>query len=92
MITSKTVGFTLAALALAAPLAAAEVRHSELRELRAAREKVARAADSTKGGPRQLLLQERQRIDALIDDLETGRPVRPEDIDRSLRAAERGTP
>jgi hypothetical protein len=82
---------TILALTLAAPLVAAEAPRSRVGDLEAAQQKVARAADRTKGGPRQLLLQERQRLGRLIDDLEAGRSVDPAEIDQALQRAERGT-
>ena len=46
-------------------------------------------AGQTKGGPQQRLLLERQRIRRLLEDLDAGRPVDPQDIDRALNNAER---
>jgi hypothetical protein len=89
MASLRTGLITLAALALAAPLHAAD---HHVNELRTAQERVARAASSTKGGPQHRLLQEQQKLSGLIDDLENGRHVDPQEIDRALQRAEQGTP
>ena len=59
--------------------------------LKAAEENLARRADQTKGGSRQVLLLEQQRLNGLIEDLEHGKLVAPEEIDRALQRAEQGT-
>ena len=79
-------------IVLVAQLAAARAPQVRVDQLREARESVARAADRTKGGPRHLLLQEQQRIEGLIDDLEHGRSVDPGEIDRALERANSPTP
>ncbi len=76
----------LLVLATSAPAAD---RPESLRELRAARETARRRAGSLKGYPRARALQDERRLDALIEDLEAGRPVDPAAIDEALRAAER---
>jgi hypothetical protein len=91
MITFKSGLMTLIALATAAHLAAAGTPEPRVDQLRAAQDRVARAADRTKGGPRHLLLQEQRRLGRIIDDLETGKAVDPAEIDRALQDAERGT-
>lgn len=88
----RTVVVTVAALALAGQLQAADRGMSRVDDLRAAKERVARAAHETKGGPQHRLLQEEQKLSGLIDDLERGRPVDPQEIDRALQRAEQGTP
>ena len=92
MASLKTGLVTLAALALAGQLHAAGRAASRVDDLRAAKDKVARAASQTKGGPQHSLLQEQRKLSGLIDDLEHGRPVDPQDIDRALQRAEQGTP
>jgi hypothetical protein len=94
MASLKTGLITVAALALATPLYAAPAGRSVSRvdDLRAAQERVARAASSTKGGPQQRLLLEQQKLSGMIDDLEQGRSVDPQEIDRALQRAEQGTP
>jgi len=92
MASMKTGLVTLAALALAGQLQAAERGVSRVDDLRAAKERVARAAHETKGAPQQRLLQEQQKLSGLIDDLERGRHVDPQEIDRALQRAEQGTP
>jgi hypothetical protein len=84
----RTVLVTLAALVLAGQLRAAD--RARVEELRDAKDRVARAANQTKGGAQHVLLQEQQRLSQLIDDLEHGRPVDPDDIDRALQRAEQG--
>ena len=88
MASLRTGLITLAALALAGPLQAADGAASRVDELRAAQERVARAASSTKGGPQHRLLQEQRKLSDLIDDLEHGRQVDPAEIDRAIQHAE----
>lgn len=57
-------------------------------ELKAAERRVARSAAEVKGGARQQLEIEQQRLDSLIDDLENGRAVDPAAVDRALKRAE----
>jgi len=42
-----------------------------------------------KGSPQQRLLLEKQSIHRMVEELEAGRPVDPQDIDRALNNAER---
>jgi hypothetical protein len=86
----RTSFVTFAALALAGQLRAADRSPSRVEDLRAAKDRVARAANQTKGGAQHVLLQEQQRLNRLIDDLEHGRPVDPADVDRALQRAEQG--
>ena len=79
-----------AALAAATSVTAADTARRDIATLRTTQEQLARAAGRTKGGPRQLLLLEQQRVGQLIEDLEQGRAVDPAEIDRALGAAERG--
>ena len=92
MTSLRTGLITIAALALAAQLRAADPATSRVGDLRTAQERVARAATRTKGGPQHRLLQEEQKLSGLIDDLEHGRPVDPAEIDRALQRAEQGAP
>ena len=102
MNTTKTLLLTLFAISATGQMAAAESHAiSELKagqqkqavaRLKAAEENLARRADQTKGGARQVLLLEQQRLNGLIDDLEHGKAVAPEEIDRALHRAEQGTP
>ena len=80
-----------AALPAATFATAVDTARRDTATLRATQEKLARAADRTKGGPRQSLLLEQRRLGHLIEDLEQGRPVDPAEIDRALGDAERGT-
>lgn len=77
---------------LAATMAGTARAESRAEKLRAAQEQLARRADTTKGGPRQLLLMEQRRLDKLIGDLERGESVDPAEIDRALQRAEHGAP
>ncbi len=92
MASLKTGLITIAALTLAGQLHAADRTASRVDDLRVAKERVARAASSTKGGAQHRLLQEQQNLSGLIDDLEQGRHVDPQEIDRALQRAEQGTP
>ena len=88
----KTVIMSAAALVLMFQLAIARSPDARLGELRATSDRLARAADQTKGGPRHLMLQERQHVNGLIDSLEGGQQVAPADIDRALQRAEQPLP
>jgi hypothetical protein len=55
--------------------------------LKAAERKLAAQASATKGAAEQSILMEKKRVDALIDDLESGRNVDPSEIDDALRQA-----
>jgi hypothetical protein len=57
--------------ALAAP-ALADDTAASVRDLRTARDSVARAADLNDGQARQALLDEQRRLDAMIEQLEDG--------------------
>ena len=83
---------TIAIVSLSGQLHAADPAASRVDELRSAQERVARAANQTKGGPQQLLLLEQRKLSGLIDDLENGRHVDSQEIDRALQRAEQGTP
>ena len=82
----------VAVLTLAGQLHAADRSASRVDDLRVAKERVARAAQETKGGPQHRLLQEEQKLNGLIDALEQGQRVDPEEIDRALQRAQQGTP
>ena len=83
MNTTKTLLLTLFAISATGQMAAAESHAiSELKagqqkqavaRLKAAEDGLARRADQTKGGARQVLLLEQQRLNGLIDDLEHGK-------------------
>jgi len=88
----KTVIMSAAALVLMFQLAIARSPDARLGELRATSDRLARAADQTKGGPRHLMLQERQHVNGLIDSLENGQHVDPAEIDRALQRAEQPLP
>ena len=102
MNTTKTLFLALFAISAAGQMAAAESHAiSELKggpqtqavaRLKVAEEGLARRADQTKGGARQVLLLEQQRLNGLIEDLEHGKPVAPDEIDRALQHAGQGTP
>jgi hypothetical protein len=76
---------TLAVLGAVTLGGAAQPSRSDIAQLQDAQDRVARFAGTTKGGAQQRLLLEKQRIQGLIDDLETGKPVDPADIDRTLQ-------
>ena len=78
---------TLAVLGVATLSGAAQSSRSDIASLQEAQKRVARLADTTKGGVKGRMLLEEQRIQGLIDDLEAGKPVDPADIDRALQRA-----
>lgn len=80
---------TLFALGTAAPLFAAASPAPRVTALERAEAKLSRMAGQTKGGPQQRLLLERERVRRLLDDLDAGRAVDPQDIDRALQNTER---
>jgi len=55
--------------------------------LKAAERRLAAKASATKGAAEQSIIMEKKRVDALIDDLESGRNVDPSEIDDALRRA-----
>jgi hypothetical protein len=84
-----TTALTVCALALTAPLLAVPPPAPRVSALKEAESRLNVLAGQTKGGPQQRLLLERQRIRHLLEDLDAGRPVDPQDIDRALNNAER---
>lgn len=80
---------TLFALGTTAPLFAAAPPAPNVAALERAESKLSRMAGQTKGGPQQRLLLERERVRRLLDDLDAGRVVDPQDIDRALQNTER---
>jgi len=91
MTLQKTALTILIALATAGPLLAAmpPSRNTQAAALDEAQTKLSRLASQTKGTPQHRLLQEQQRIQGLIDDIQSGRAVDPTAIDRALDDAER---
>ena len=77
------------ALATAAPLFAVAPPSRRVQALDDAQSNLGRLAAQTKGTPQHRLLLEQQRIQGLIDDIQSGRPVDPAAIDRALGVAER---
>jgi hypothetical protein len=92
MASLKTGLIAIGALTLAGQLHAADRTASRVEDLRVAKERVARAANGTKGGPQHRLLQEQQKLSGLIEDLEHGRHVDPSEIDRALERANQPLP
>jgi hypothetical protein len=84
----KTALSTLIVLATAAPLFALQPSRNT-QALDDAQTKLSRLAAQTKGTPQHRLLQEQQRIQGMIDDIQSGRTVDPTDIDRALNDAAR---
>ena len=86
----KTAVTVLIALATAAPLFASQPPSSRSTQaLDDAQTKLSRLAAQTKGTPQHRLLQEQQRIQGMIDDIQSGRTVHPTDIDNALGDAAR---
>jgi hypothetical protein len=88
MTLQKTALTMLIAFATAASLFAAP-QTGNTQALEDAQANLGRLAAQTKGGPQHLLLQEQQRIQGLIDDIQSGRTVDPTAIDRALNDAQR---
>jgi hypothetical protein len=89
MTLQKTALTILIAFATAAPLCALQPPSRNTQSLEEAQTKLSRLAMQTKGMPQQRLLQEQQRIQGLIDDIQSGKTVDPTAIDRALGDAER---
>jgi hypothetical protein len=87
--------FTLAAVAMTAQLATAEMaarsdtrvagdHQAHVAQLRHEAQDLAWEANKTKGSPSAEFRAEQLRVEGLIDDLESGRDVNSADIDRAL--------
>lgn len=76
-----------ASLLLTATVSLAASRDQRATELKAAKQRIAAKANNQKGYPRAVLDQERVRLGNLIDDLEAGKPVDPQELDRALERA-----
>jgi len=77
------------ALASAAPVLAVPPPAPRVSALEEAGSRLDRLAGQTKGGAQQRLLLQKQRIRRLLEDINAGRPVDAQDIDRALSDAER---
>lgn len=88
MTTLKTAVMTLVVLAAAAQVRGAEGPRDQAAQLGQAKNDVARATSNTTGAHRQLLQLEQQKLQGLIDDLQSGKRVDPSEIDRALQDAE----
>ncbi len=88
----KTSLLTLAALATAAQVWAGEAPSKQAAQLAGAKNDVAQAAINSKGSRRAELMMQQQKLQGLIDDLQSGKQIDPAEIDRALRDAERSTP
>ena len=69
---------------LLAGTAGAATTQTEKGELQRARNEVAVQASTTKGAAQQHFDLERRRLDGLIDDLQSGRRVSPEEVERAI--------
>ena len=83
-----TTAFATFALLSAAPLLAVAPPAPRVSALKEAESRLDVLAGQTKGGAQQRLLLEKQRVHSLLEDLDAGRPVDPQDIDRALNSAE----
>ncbi len=83
-----TTVFATFALLSAARLLAVPPPAPRVSALKGAESRLDVLAGQTKGGPQQRLLLEKQRVHRLLEDLDAGRPVDPQDIDRALNSAE----
>jgi len=61
----------------------------QVRELETAKRELAQKSITTKGIGRHKLALEERKVDGLIDDLKSGKPVSPSEIDRVLQEAEK---
>ena len=86
----KTIRTALAAalVLMAAHAFAARITDPRVDDLRDARERLTLEASRSKGAQQHRMLQERDRVNRMIDDLENGRALDPDDIDRALQRAE----
>jgi len=84
-----TTALTLFALAAATPLLAVAPPGPRVSDLERAQARLGQLAGQTKGGPQQRLLLQKQTIHRLLEDIDAGRSVDPQDIDRALNDAER---
>ena len=89
MTLQKTALTVLMALVISTPLFAAQPQTRNTQALDDAQMKLGRLATQTKGTPQHRLLLEQQRIQGLIDDIQSGRTVDPAAIDSALGDAER---
>ncbi len=89
MTTFKCTVITVLALMTAAPIWAAEAAQPHASELASAKQKLARTADNARGAHRQVLRLQQLKLQGLIDELQSGKPVDPAAIDRALQDAER---
>jgi len=90
MTTLKTMKVITTAAALAAAVSVGATETPDRGDdLRAARERVAFEAGTTKGTPSQQMRQEERALQRLINDLERGENVDPAEIDRALERAGR---
>lgn len=76
-------------VALAAEGALGEAPRAKTQDLARARQQLYGRAESAKGTNRILLMQEKRKVESLIDDLEAGRPVDPAEVERALNRAQR---
>jgi hypothetical protein len=86
-LTSTFVTFALLATTTASYASDRAVPRAD--ELRAAKERLARAARQTKGGSQQSLLLEQRRLSDLIERLGRGERVESGEVDRLLQDAGR---
>jgi len=84
----KTATFA-AAMLMISTLAFGAGRNEATARLKETRNDLAAKANGQKGYPRAVLDQERLRLDNLIDDLEAGKRVDPQDVDNALKRANR---
>jgi len=77
-------------LAIAPAIAgAADATSQQVRELETVKRELAQKSITTKGIGRHKLALEERKVDGLIDDLKSGKPVPPSEIDRVLQEAEK---
>jgi hypothetical protein len=57
-------------------------------DLRDVRDRLTLEASRSKGAQHHRMLQERDRVNGMIDDLENGRALDPDEIDRAIQRAD----
>jgi len=84
---STMIGLALLGASATAYAAADVATHPNAARVEAARDRVAWEAQTTKGSPSAVLRLEERRLQNLLDRLEQGERVDPNEIDRELNQA-----
>jgi hypothetical protein len=84
---TRTVLLTAAALMVSTAVLGGSASSDPTTQLKETKQRLATRASGEKGLPKALLNQEQLRLGDLIDDLEAGKRVDPQEIDRALEHA-----